>query len=90
MRTLFDGTFSHHEPERYQGLVHQLTHHDPYFLTADFDSYLQAQRAADTVYADPAAWAERVLRNIAGMGRFSVDRTIGEYMSQVWNGRIAD
>jgi starch phosphorylase len=81
---LFDGTFAHHEPERYQGLVHQLTHHDPYFLTADFDSYVQAQRAADALYARRGNWAERALRNIAGMGRFSVDRTVGEYVNHVW------
>ena len=82
---LRDGTFSHHEPERWHGLVHQLLHHDPYFLTADFERYTQAQREVDTLFANPAAWAARALRNIAGMGRFSVDRTIGDYVREVWN-----
>ena len=41
-------------------------------------------REVDALYADRAAWAERALRNIAGMGRFSVDRTITEYVDRVW------
>jgi starch phosphorylase len=86
---LRDGTFSHHEPERWHGLVHQLLHHDPYFLTADFDRYVQAQREVDTLFARPEAWAARALRNIAGMGRFSVDRTIRDYVREVWSRETA-
>ena len=89
LQSLRDGTFSHHEPERWHGLVHQLLHHDPYFLTADFDRYLQAQREVDTLFAEPTAWAARALRNIAGMGRFSVDRTIRDYVREVWGAGAA-
>ena len=39
----------------------------------------------DTLFADRAAWAERALRNIAGMGPFSSDRTIAEYVDRVWS-----
>ena len=81
---LADGTFSYHEAERYKGLVQHLLTRDPYFLLADFGGYVRTQMEVDALYADRAAWAERALRNIAGMGPFSVDRTIGEYVRKVW------
>ena len=81
---LANGTFSHHEPDRYKGLVHTLLTRDPYLQMADFGSYVKTQLEVDALFADKAAWAERALRNIAGMGVFSVDRTIREYVDQVW------
>ncbi|MFO1327819.1 MAG: glycogen/starch/alpha-glucan phosphorylase [Rubrivivax sp.] len=81
------GTFSHHEPDRYQGLVQGLLTRDPYLLMADFQAYLHAQAEVDALYARRAAWAERALCNVAGMGRFSVDRTIGEYAQRIWGTR---
>ena len=84
LQALEDGSFSYAEPDRYRGLVQHLMHRDPYFLMADFESYVATQFEVDAVFADRAAWAERALRNLAGMGVFSVDRTIREYLSQVW------
>ncbi|MBU3736243.1 MAG: glycogen/starch/alpha-glucan phosphorylase [Methylobacterium sp.] len=81
---LAGGTFSYHEPERYRGLVQNLLQRDPYFLMADFGGYVRTQLEVDALFAQRAAWAERALRNIAGMGPFSVDRTIGQYIAQVW------
>ncbi len=78
------GAFSHHDHDRYKGLVHTLLTRDPYLLLADFGSYVARQLEVDALYAQPAAWAARALRNIAGMGMFSVDRTIGEYRDKVW------
>ncbi|MBP6902004.1 MAG: glycogen/starch/alpha-glucan phosphorylase [Burkholderiaceae bacterium] len=78
------GAFSHHEPERYKGLVNNLLTRDPYLLLADFASYVAMQQQVDALYAQPAAWAERAIRNVAGMGFFSVDRTIRDYVAQVW------
>jgi len=78
------GAFSPGEPERYRGLVHHLLTRDPYLLMADFAAYVKTQLEVDALYADRAAWAERALRNIAGMGWFSVDRTITEYVDKVW------
>ena len=52
---------------------------------ADFADYLHAQSLVDQLYAQPAAWAERALRNVAGMGAFSADRTIREYVQHVWS-----
>jgi starch phosphorylase len=76
--------FSWGEPDRYRSLVQPLLHRDPYMLLADFADYQHAQGLADELYVRPADWAERTLRNIAGMGAFSTDRTIREYVQHVW------
>jgi starch phosphorylase len=78
------GTFSPGEPQRYRDLVGSLLQRDRYFLLADFADYLAAQQRVDALFAQPAAWAERCLRNIAGMGSFSTDRTIAEYQRDIW------
>ena len=84
LQALGDGTFSHGEPGRYQDLVNTLTHRDPYMLMADFASYVDMQLEVDALYALPEAWAQRALRNVAGMGPFSVDRTIADYVRDIW------
>jgi len=78
------GVFSWGEPDRYRSLVQPLLHRDPYMLLADFADYVHAQEQVDALYRQPEAWAERALRNIAGMGAFSTDRTIAEYIRHVW------
>ena len=84
LRALSDGTFSHGEPQRYQDLVNTLTSRDPYMLMADFASYMDMQLEVDALYGLPQAWAQRALRNVAGMGPFSVDRTIADYVRDIW------
>jgi starch phosphorylase len=79
------GAFSPGEPDRYRGLVDSLLHRDSYLLLEDFASYLDAQHRADRLFADRGAWADKSIRNIGGMGRFSSDRTIREYASRIWN-----
>ena len=64
--------------------MHDLQHRDQYLLLADFADYLAAQSRVDVLYANPTAWAECALRNIAGMGGFSVDRTVAQYVERVW------
>ena len=82
---LAQGDFSPGDRHRYQGLVQELLNHDPYLLLADFAHYLQAQAQVDALYAQPQAWARRVILNVAGMGGFSSDRTIAEYVDRVWS-----
>ena len=57
---------------------------DHYLLLADYASYVATQARVDELYRQPAAWAQRAIANVAGMGVFSSDRTIGEYASQIW------
>ena len=79
------GLFSPIEPSRYMGLVNQLLQHDAYMLMADFDAYVAKQAEVDALYAQHAAWRERSILNVAGMGAFSSDRTISEYVQRVWS-----
>ncbi len=79
------GAFSADEPARYRGLVDSLLWGgDHYLLLADFDSYAAAQTRVDTLFRDREGWAKKAIANVAGMGVFSSDRTIGEYARRVW------
>ena len=79
------GEFSPEEPQRFVALVDSLLRFgDHYLLLADFASYMEAQGDVDTLYRDPQAWTRRAMLNVAGMGVFSSDRTIGEYAEQIW------
>ena len=84
LAALDDGTFSPQEPARYRDLVNDLRHHDRYFLMADFADYVATQQRVDTLFADPAAWHACAARNIAGMGDFTSDRAIADYVQHVW------
>ncbi len=53
-------------------------------ILADFESYCSAHRKIDRDYTDPQAWARRSLRNIANIGCFSSDRTIADYVREIW------
>jgi glycogen phosphorylase len=50
-------------------------------------AYLEADRQLLELYADPDGWEQRVILNIASSGKFSSDRTIAEYASQIWDAR---
>jgi len=50
----------------------------------DFIGYLRAQTLADTEFTEPLVWASRSVQAVAGMGRFSSDRTATEYSSEFW------
>lgn len=79
------GAFSPEEPERYQPIVDTLTTWgDHYLLLADYASYIEAQERVDAAYLQPNDWAIKALRNVAGMGPFSSDRTIAEYAEKIW------
>jgi starch phosphorylase len=79
------GQFSEDEPGRYRGLVDSLLWGgDHYLLLADFESYLSAQARVDALFRSPDDWARKAIANVAGMGPFSSDRTIGAYARQVW------
>ncbi|MBU6195697.1 MAG: glycogen/starch/alpha-glucan family phosphorylase, partial [Burkholderiales bacterium] len=85
LQAISAGDFSPGERGRYGGLVQELLNHDPYLLLADFSSYCAAQSEVDALYARPAAWQRQAVLNVAGMGVFSSDRTIAEYVDRVWS-----
>jgi starch phosphorylase len=84
MDAIADGTFSGGDTERYRVIVDNLLQRDGYMLMADFADYVAAQSRVDALFRQSSAWAERALRNVAGMGWFSSDRTINEYVERVW------
>ena len=79
------GTFCPQEPGRYHALVASLIEHgDHYMLLADYRAYVEAQESVDALFADRMAWNAACVRNVAAMGQFSSDRTIGEYAEGIW------
>jgi starch phosphorylase len=84
LRAIAGGEFSPDEPGRYRALIDSLLDHDTYMVLADFADYVATQRRVDALYRQPQAWASMAWRNIAAMGHFSIDRTVNEYLRQVW------
>ncbi len=85
MKQLSGDVFSPGEPGRHQPIVDALVRDgDRYLALEDFAAYLVAQDEVDQLWADQNAWTDRVVRNIAGMGRFSSDRAIHEYADRIW------
>ena len=64
--------------------IANLRYHDPYFVLADFESYLDAQNRIDALYSDKDTWARMSLMNTANAGRFSADRSVKEYANLIW------
>ncbi len=87
LQMIVEGQFSPEETGRYNNLVHNTWNHDPFLVASDFDSYMAAQVRVDTHFADADAWNRLALRNIAGTGFFSSDRTISGYMTDIWEAK---
>ena len=79
------GAFCGGDASRYRALTDRLLSSDVYMLMADFADYVATQARVDALYARPAAWSRQTALNIAGMGWFSSDRTIAEYVERVWS-----
>jgi starch phosphorylase len=80
-----EGAFSPGEPGRYQNLVNNLRYSDYFLVCSDFDDYVRAQAEAAAAFADPAGWRRMAALNVARSGWFSSDRTIRDYMRQIWH-----
>src|SRR5579862_8262861 len=82
---IFSDHFSREEPGIFEPLRDTLlTHGDHYMHLADLKAYLEADRLVNELYADPDAWGRKTILNVAASGKFSSDRTIGEYNSEIW------
>jgi starch phosphorylase len=58
---------------------------DYYMLLADLRDYIETQERVDAAYKDPGGWDRKAIINVARAGKFSSDRTIQEYASQIWH-----
>lgn len=85
INAIASGVFSPDDPGRYRDLMSGLYDHDWFMVTADFDAYAAAQRAVDARWIDRGGWQASAIRNVANVGWFSSDRTIGEYARDIWN-----
>ena len=83
---IFGDHFSRTEPGVFGPLRDTLlTHGDFYLHLPDLGSYLEADARLLALYAGPQAWARKAILNVAASGKFSSDRTIAEYASEIWN-----
>ena len=88
---LVDGTYSHGDSEMYRDLYNSLLkpiggiRADMYFILKDFRSYAEAQTRVEAAYRDRDRWAKMALLNTACCGKFSSDRTIQEYVDDIWH-----
>jgi len=84
---IFSDHFSRDEPGVFEPLREDLLSAggDHYMNLADLSAYLEADARLLAVYADRPTWARKSILNVAASGRFSSDRTIAEYASQIWN-----
>ncbi len=81
---IFSNYFSRDEPGIFEPLRDTLLIHDHYMHLADLKSYLEADARLLELYADPDAWARKAILNVAGSGKFSSDRSIHEYATEIW------
>ena len=81
-----NGFFSPAQRDRYRPIIDSLLYQgDRYFLLADYASYVACQDKVDALYLDRDQWTRKAILNVANMGKFSSDRTVSEYASEVWN-----
>ncbi len=78
------GFYSPNDAGLFRPLVDGLLEGDPFFLLADFRSYLEMQDAVGTAWLDTERWTRMSILNVARMGRFSSDRAIREYCARIW------
>ncbi|HVI10675.1 MAG TPA: glycogen/starch/alpha-glucan phosphorylase [Candidatus Binatia bacterium] len=82
---IFSDYFSRYEPGVFEPLRDTLlTSGDHYMNLADLKSYVEAQESLGTLYRDPGAWAQKAILNVASSGKFSSDRSIHEYTTEIW------
>jgi starch phosphorylase len=81
---IFSDYFSRNEPGIFAPLRDTLLTTDHYMHLADLTSYCQAQDRVGELYAKPDEWARKAILNVASSGKFSSDRTIHEYTTEIW------
>ncbi|HSX25619.1 MAG TPA: glycogen/starch/alpha-glucan family phosphorylase, partial [Chlamydiales bacterium] len=84
--SLKDGTFAENpsESEAFSQIYQSLIETDVYRVLKDLRSYSETQKKVEALFLQPNAWAETAIHNIAAMGRFSSDGSIGHYAKEIW------
>jgi len=88
---LINGEYAPDDPERFRDIYDSLLNTkssdraDTYFILADFRSYAEAQRKVEEAYRDEERWARMAMLNTACSGKFTSDRTIQQYVDEIWH-----
>jgi starch phosphorylase len=87
---LIDGTYANGNRDMYRNLYNSLINTqstnraDTYFVLKDFRSYAEAQKRVEEAYRDENRWSRIAMMNTACSGKFTSDRTIEEYVRDIW------
>ena len=87
---LINGTYAPEDPERFREIYDSLLTDkygtpDMYFILKDFRSYADAQKKVEEAYKDEKGWAKSAILNTASSGKFTSDRTIQQYVDEIWH-----
>ena len=88
---LINGTYAPGDPDRFRTLYNSLLNTlstakaDTYFILKDFRSYAEAHKKVEAAYRDEKGWAKSAILNVACSGKFTSDRTIQEYVDEIWH-----
>ena len=88
---LINGKYAPDDPERFRDIYDSLLNTnssdraDTYFILADFKSYAEAQERVEKAYRDETGWARMAMMNTACSGKFTSDRTIQQYVDEIWH-----
>lgn len=88
---LINGSFAPGDPELFRTLYNSLLNTqctakaDTYFILKDFRSYVEAQKKVEEAYRNEKGWAKSAILNVACSGKFTSDRTIQEYVDDIWH-----
>ena len=78
------GYFSPGSPQLFHPITDSLLRYDPYFVLADYASYIQCQEKVNEIYKDRDKWIKMAVLNVARSGKFSSDRAILQYAENIW------
>ncbi|MDY7013398.1 MAG: glycogen/starch/alpha-glucan phosphorylase [Cyanobacteriota bacterium] len=81
------GYFSHGDRELFKPIIDSLLHKDQYMLLADYQAYIDCQQRASEAYKDRENWTRMSILNALRMDKFSSDRTIEEYVNEIWKAK---
>ena len=88
---LINGTYAPEDPELFRPLYNSLLNTqstakaDTYFILKDFKPYAEAQKKVEAAYRDEKGWAKSAILNMASSGKFTSDRTIQQYVDEIWH-----
>jgi len=79
--------FNREEPGIFKDIIDSLMNIDYYCLFADYESYIKTQDEVGKLYLKQDEWTKKSIYNVAGMGKFSSDRSVKEYASKIWKAK---